>query len=139
MEKKILPRSFLQRVLGICATTKPADVGAWSYSGNKVSVDLDRVPELARPGTAVRLEGGPLPVKVLLLYGDDGQFRAFKNRCTHLGHRRLDPVPGAKTVQCCSVNKTTYGYDGKNLFGPGKRSLTQYPLEKKGSKVVISL
>ncbi len=139
MEKKILPRNFFLRILGICATPKPADPRCWSYAGNKLTLDLDKAPELASPGSGLRLEGAPLPVRVLVLYGDDEKYRAFKNRCTHLGHRRLDPVPGARTVQCCSVNKSTFDYDGKSLFGPGKNPLTAYNVEVEDKKLVISV
>ena len=64
------------------------------------------------------MEGWGLPLRVLVIRGDDGKFHAFHNRCTHIGHRRLDPVSGTGTVQCCSVGKSTYTYDGKKVYGP---------------------
>ncbi|MDI6796705.1 MAG: Rieske (2Fe-2S) protein, partial [Desulfatibacillaceae bacterium] len=94
--------------------------------------------ELDRPGGALRVEGGNAPFRLLVIRDDEGQFRAFENRCSHLGHRRMDPVPGAGTIQCCSVNKSTYGYDGKVLSGPAPKPLTAYKVEKKGNTLVIS-
>ena len=84
-----------------------------------MTLDLDRAPELAEPGGAIRLEGGDLEHRILVIHGDDGNYHAFKNRCMHMG-RRLDPVPGTNTVQCCSVNKATYDYRGAIVFGPAK-------------------
>ena len=45
---------------------------------------------------------GTITARTLVVHGDDGTFHAFANRCRHMG-RRLDPVPGTETVQCCSV------------------------------------
>jgi len=46
-----------------------------------------------------QIRSNNLPVRVLVVYGEDGEYRAFQNRCTHMGHRRLDSVPGTSTVQ----------------------------------------
>lgn len=139
MEVKFLKRSFFQRIFGIPATGQPADAAAWSYADGRVTVELNRVPELAAPGGAVRLEGRGLPQRVLLFRGEDGAFHAFHNRCTHLGHRRLDPVPGTATVQCCSVNKSTYDLEGRKVHGPAPRPITPYPVETDGERLVIRI
>jgi nitrite reductase/ring-hydroxylating ferredoxin subunit len=55
---------------------------------------------------------------VLVIQGDDGEYYAFKNRCTH-GKRRLDPMPAIQQVQCCSIGKSTFDY-GERRF-PGRR------------------
>ena len=104
---KFLKRSFFQRLLGISATTKPGIDDCWNYAEGKLTIDLDKAVELKIPGGAIRFEGKGLPERVLVVSGEDGDYRAFHNRCTHLGHRRLDPVPGTSTVQCCSINKCT--------------------------------
>ena len=136
---KKLPRSIFQRILGIPATKPPRDPASWSYSAGKLTVDLSRATELDVPGGALRCEGGGLPVRVLVVRDDKGGFKAYRNRCTHIGRRRLDPVPGEGTVQCCSVNSTTFGMDGKTICGPGKHPLTLYPVTKEGGKLIIDL
>ena len=112
MTVKFLQRSIWQRIFGISATDKPQDERGWRYESGQLTISLDRIPELTRSGTAVRFEGKSLPVRVLVVFGEDKQYQAFHNRCTHLGHRRLDYVPGTETVQCCSVNKSTYTFNG---------------------------
>jgi nitrite reductase/ring-hydroxylating ferredoxin subunit len=129
MTVKFLERSIWQRIFGISATDKPQDESGWHYEAGQLTIRLDRISELTRPGTAVRFEGKRLPARVLVVFGEDRQYRAFHNRCTHLGHRRLDYVPGTETVQCCSVNKSTYAFDGEKIHGPAPQSIRTYPVD----------
>jgi nitrite reductase/ring-hydroxylating ferredoxin subunit len=99
-------------------------------------VDLTRVPELAEPNRAVRLEKKGFPDRFLLIHGDDGRYYAFKNRCIH-GGRRLDPIPGTRHVQCCSIGRSTYDYSGKVLSGPAKGPLEALPVRIEDGRVVI--
>ncbi|MFZ0243280.1 MAG: Rieske 2Fe-2S domain-containing protein [Desulfobacterales bacterium] len=129
MTVKILQRSIWQRIFGISATDKPRDDSGWQYESGRLTINLDRIPELSRAGGAVRFEGKGLPVRVLVVCGEDRQYRAFQNRCTHLGHRRLDYVPGTETVQCCSVSKSTYTFGGDKIHGPAPQPIDTYPVE----------
>lgn len=137
MDIKFLKRSFFQRVFGIPETKKPAVENCWNYAEGKLVIDLLEASELRAPGGAIRLEGKNLPIRVLVVCDEDGQYRAYRNQCTHLGHRRLDPVPGTNTVQCCSINKSTFDSGGKNIFGPAPHSIHCYPVEKNQGKLII--
>ena len=129
-------RSVIQRIFGIPATGVPADVESWSFDGTVLTVELEKIRQLSEKGGAARFEGRGLPDRVLIVNGDDGQFHAFSNRCKHMG-RRLDPVPGTGTVQCCSVNKTTYDYTGKPVFGPARGPVKTYPVTAEDGKLMI--
>jgi len=139
MEIKFLNRSFFQRLFGTPATPKAETTDSWTYANGKLSIDLAKAHVLKNPGGALRFEGGDLPVRVLVIYGENKTYRAYKNRCTHIGHRRLDPVPGTNTVQCCSVNKSTYDSDGNKIFGPAPKPITPYPAEVKGDRLVVNI
>jgi Rieske Fe-S protein len=138
MKPVILKRSILQRLLGISASKPPADQGCWTFADRSIEIDLSRVPELSEPGRAIRLEKKNLPERILIVRGEDGRFHAFRNRCKHMG-RRLDPVPGTQTVQCCSVNKTTYDYGGKVLFGPAREPLEVRQVEIREGRLIVKL
>jgi nitrite reductase/ring-hydroxylating ferredoxin subunit len=138
MEIKFLKRNILQRLFGIPATKKPRDNSCWTYSDSKLVIDLKSTPELSEPGGAIRLEGHGLPDRILVIRGNDGAYHAFSNRCKHMG-RRLDPVPGDRTVQCCSVGKATYAYDGSVLFGPAKEAVKTLAVEISNGKLVVAL
>jgi nitrite reductase/ring-hydroxylating ferredoxin subunit len=139
MEVKFLQRNIFQRIFGISATSKPANPDCWSYSGGKLTVDLKKVPELEKPGGAIRLEGGTLPERVLVVHGEDKQYHVFRNRCTHMGHRRLDLVTGTNMVQCCSVGKSTYDFEGKKVFGPAPDPIHPYPASVEGNKLTATI
>ena len=139
MTVKFLNRRFIQRIFGLPATLKPLDPQCWSFSDGKILIDLNRATELKKPGGALRLENGGLPMRVLVIRGDDGKFHAFHNRCTHIGHRRLDLVPDTGTVQCCSVGKSTYTYDGKKIYGPPTGPIKTFKVEVEGDRLVVFL
>lgn len=135
---KSLKRSIFARILGRCATKQPADEECWSFDSGRVTVDLTCTPELSHPGSGIRLEGKGVPNRVLVVNGDDGAYHAFLNKCMHAG-RRLDPVPGAHTVQCCSVGKATYSYTGDVLRGNVKGPVKIYPVARDGDRLVIEI
>jgi nitrite reductase/ring-hydroxylating ferredoxin subunit len=126
---------FFKRLFGICDTQPPADPSCWSYSDGRLEVDLDKAPEL-EAGGAIRLEGGSLPTRVLLVRDKDGEVHAFENRCTHAG-RRLDPLEGSTDVRCCSVGKTTFDVSGKKLSGMGKDDIKVWDVERDGEKLSV--
>ena len=130
---------ILKRLFGICETRPPADPGCWTYAGGKLEVVLDKAPELSVKGGAIRLEGHSLPKRVLVVHGQDGEYHAFPNRCTHVGHRRIDPVPGEDKIRCCSVGKSTFEYSGKRISGSAKESLEPLALKAEGGKLTISV
>lgn len=137
MDIKFLKRSFFQRLLGISETQKPGVAECWNYKDGKLIINLNEASELRVPGGAIRLEGDNLPVRVLVVCGENEEYRAFRNQCTHFGHRRLDPVPGTNTVQCCSINKSTFDSDGNQIFGPAPHSVKSYSAEKDQEKLIV--
>ena len=133
---------ILKRLFGICRTQHPADAGCFTVNDNTIEVDLGRAPELAEPGGAIRLEGsdlggGDLAERVLVVHTADG-YRAYRNRCAHVG-RRLDPIDGGARLQCCSVGKSTYDLDGAIESGWAKGELVSYAVEAADDKLVITI
>jgi nitrite reductase/ring-hydroxylating ferredoxin subunit len=131
-------RSFLERLRGIPLTELPQIEGAWIKDGDTLMLDLTKLPELDALGGAVRIEGEVLIDPILVVLGEDGNYYAFKNACTHSG-RMIDPIAGTMTLECCSVSKSTFDYQGIVLSGPAKGPLTSFPLENQDDKLIIDL
>ena len=127
---------IFKRIFGIC-NTPALDPGLWNYAEGRVTIDLGQVGELAKPGGAVRLEGQGLQKRVLVFRGDDDQFYALENRCSHAGHRRLDPAVGEGKVRCCSIGKTEFDYQGNRLAGAGQDSIRPLAVEIDGQTLVV--
>ena len=135
---KNLKRGFFNRLLGKPATGEPQNHECWRYEENKIIIDLSKTQELSEPGGAVRFEDKNIPHRVVVIHGDDSKFHAFHNKCRHAG-RRIDPVPGALTMQCCSVNKVIYDYNGEVLKGPAKEPLKVFPVEVNENDLIITI
>jgi len=129
---------IFKRIFGICETKPPEDAESWNYSGGRINIDLNRVPELSKPGSAIRLEGDDLPERILVVHGNDGKFYAFKNECQHKG-RRIDPFPDTFSLRCCSISKATYDYSGKVISGPAEGPLEKYLTHTENGKLVVLL
>jgi nitrite reductase/ring-hydroxylating ferredoxin subunit len=74
----------------------------------------------------------------MVLYGMDGQYHAFMNRCPHMG-RRLDPVDTMAKIQCCSFSRSTFDYSGNVMTGPSKASLKKLRVKTNKCKIIIWL
>ncbi|GAB6096917.1 hypothetical protein JCM14469_31700 [Desulfatiferula olefinivorans] len=131
--------SLFKKIFGICDTRGPADDGCWSLSGGEIQVGMKRAGEILRPGGAIRLEGKGLEAPILLFHGLDGTFYALKNRCTHIGGRRIDPTAERDRVRCCSVMGSVFNYQGDVISGPARKPLTRYPVRVDNARLIISL
>jgi nitrite reductase/ring-hydroxylating ferredoxin subunit len=128
--------TIIRKIFGTCKTTSPNDDGSWQYSKGKIVIEWARVPELQQPGGAIRLEGRGLKEKIILIYGIDGQYHAFKNEYSRLG-MPLDPVEGKAKIRCCGLFETIFDYSGNVMSGKGKESLKTYRVETRKCKLVI--
>lgn len=101
-------------------------------------IQWGRAPELRKPCGAIRLEGRDLPERVLVVYGMDGQFHAFKDKCPHCG-RRLEPVADTTTVCCCGIFKSIFDYTARETSRLAKKSLKTYEVETNKCRVIVHL
>lgn len=126
---------------GATLTGLPQIEGAWTYSEGILGLDLTKLPELDDLGGAVRIEGDLLSDPILVVLGEDGNYYAFKNSCTHAG-RMIDPITGTMTLECSSIvckNRSTFDYQGQVRSGLAEAPLTSYPLSMKGSQLIINI
>jgi len=129
---------WLKRIFGISATPLPENDDDWTFEDGSIRLQLAQMPEIRHPGSAVRLEGKGLPVRVLVVHGQDGRFHALANRCTHMG-RRIDILPGTDRIECCSVSKSTYDYSGQPLGGAAKKPLQVFTATLSDTELTIKL
>ncbi len=136
MEVKYLKRSVWQRLFGIPATSKVSSGSDWEMNNDLLTIKLDAFDTLATPYGALSFENDSN--RVLVIADEDGGFRAYRNYCTH-GKRRLDPVPGTTTVQCCSMGRNTFDSDGNSLNKPELGTIKVYNTENKDNLLKVFL
>ena len=129
---------FVKALIGICET-KPLDPALWTLEGDKARLHVVGKAEVLPKGGGVYIQGGGLARPLLVIRTEDESYLAFTNRCTHIGHRKLDHVPGQHILRCCSLFHSTFDYEGKRLDGPAKEALTRHPVTVDGTDLVVSL
>jgi cytochrome b6-f complex iron-sulfur subunit len=128
---------FINRLQGITFTPLLEDGAAWSYADGELRLSLAAVPELAAPGSAVRLESDRLPEDLLLVYGVDEQYYLYANACTH-GGRKID-LDSSGQLTCTSLSRSRFAYDGAVQSGPATELLTSYTVAQQDDQLVVTL
>jgi cytochrome b6-f complex iron-sulfur subunit len=128
---------FFKAVAGICET-KPLDKALWRVEGDQAVVLLASASGYLPQGGAVRLEGPEVGQPVLVMRATDGTYRAYVNKCTHMG-RRMDPAKDGQILRCCSVNHSTFDLEGVKRSGPAKGGLTVLPVQHESGELRITL
>lgn len=126
---------------GASETNLPQIEGAWAYSENILTLDLSKLPEIGALGGAVRIEGEDLPNPILVVLGEDGNYYAYKNVCTHLG-RLIDPLAGTMKLKCSSMickERSTYDYQGRVHSGYAEGPLKKYRVALEGDQIIVAL
>lgn len=127
---------FLDRVRGVTHMPRLDNPDAWRYQDGTLVLALNVIPELATPGSAVRLEDEVVPEPLLIVHDADDAYHVFVNKCPH-AKRKIDLVKGK--LECTSISKSTFDMEGGVLSGPTKTDLTSYALERRGDELVVTL
>jgi cytochrome b6-f complex iron-sulfur subunit len=134
--------NFFKSLLGICET-KSLNPELWSVEDGKAVVKLSEMPELCEKGKGVYLKGQGLPRSILILRTENDQYLAYTNRCTHVGHRKLDPVPGPEpdkpVLRCCSISHSTFDCEGNRLTGPARDPVARHEVERRDGDLAITV
>jgi Rieske Fe-S protein len=115
--------------LWACATVS---IYRASVSGDRISLDASRFPELSEPGGGIVLKAEGLRDSILLV-NDGGRLQALSAVCTHLGCN----VRPAGRLLVCPCHGSTYSLDGRVTRGPAARALSKFETQTRGDRVEI--
>ena len=132
------PTNPFKRLFCRATSPLPSREDVWTLDGETLRVTLERAPELAPAGGALRLEDEGLPDRFLLVHGHDGSFHAYANHCG-CGGLRIDPVPGEARIKCCSLMQSAYDYAGRVLGSHPDKGLTVYAVTKEDGVLTVDL
>lgn len=128
---------FFKALLGICET-KPLDPALWSVDAETVKLKVVQKPDVLPKGGGIYVQGRGLKIPLLVIHTQDDDYLAFTNSCPH-GHRKIDHVTDSRILKCCSVNHSTFDYDGKRLSGPAKDALVRHAVSIDGADLVVKM
>ena len=129
---------FIKALMGICET-KPLDPALWTVEGDKARLQVVGRAEVLPKGGGVYIQGLGLDRPLLVIRTEDDNYLAFTNRCTHIGHRKLDHLPEGRMLRCCSLFHSTFDYDGRRVSGPATEALTRHQVSVDGTELVVKL
>ena len=133
---------FVKSVLGTCRT-KPLDPGLWTLKDGKIQARLTDISGACAKGQGVYLSGHGLPRPILIVRTEDDQYLAYTNRCTHIGHRKIDPIkgptPSQPILRCCSINHSKFDSEGNRISGPAKLPLVRHKVTVGNGALVVEL
>jgi nitrite reductase/ring-hydroxylating ferredoxin subunit len=122
----------------LCCTTPEVDPASVRFESGRLLVDLDRAPELRRPGSAAAIVDLARGVNVLVACVSERRHVALDRACTH-GGAMCAYNHGRRTLQCTSLNHAEYDLDGTLLHGRTHGNLRAYRVRREGSWLEIAL
>jgi cytochrome b6-f complex iron-sulfur subunit len=118
--------SFLYPILNFILPPKTQSSGSQSQ---EVAQGED-----LKPNSGIVFQFGNQPA--LLIRTPDGELRAFSAICTHLGCT-VSYQADSKVIWCPCHNGV-YDLHGRNIGGPPPRPLTEFKVNQRDGKVVVS-
>jgi Rieske Fe-S protein len=135
-------RLFLEGALALtgipplCCISPTIPPAAISIQPETLSVDLNLVPALRRPGAAFSLVDEPHKLNLLLIHVDKDQYVAMNRSCTH-GGAQCTYNPKRRRVRCTSLNHAEYDLAGTLLHGRTHGNLQTYEVTATRSTITV--
>ncbi len=122
----------------LCCLTDLLPASSVAFASDRITVDLERVPQLGRVGAAFAVVDTPRKINLILIHSAHGQYVALDRTCTH-GGAMCTYNRKRHTLQCTSLNHAEYDLRGTLLHGRTHGNLEAYEVRAAGSKVTIML
>lgn len=117
--------------IGGCATisgvgnTPPVKQSAYLISENRISVDLNQVPELQKVGGSAKIIDPRLQKSLIVVRTSQDQYIASSIHCTHRG-TEVEYHHRESKFQCASLGGSEFHLDGTVIGGPAKGPLQPF-------------
>jgi len=122
----------------LCCTTPEIPPASFTIQGAVLTIDLQRAPELRKPGAAVRVVDLERKVNLIVVHSARNRFAALDRSCTH-GGAQVVYNGHNQTVQCTSWGHSEFALDGAVLGGSAKRPVRAYEIRRAGDRLEIVL
>ncbi len=75
---------------------------------------------------------------VIVVHTENGQFKAFSARCTHLGCVVQFKPDGGAPHFACNCHGSQFDINGKNFAGPAPRPLTPFKVNVQENSILVT-
>ena len=125
------------RILSGVAKTPEIPLEAIEFGNGKITIQLDKVPELKKVGTAYKLVSQS-ERKLIIVHSHDEQapYKVLENSCSH-GGSELELSDD--TLQCPSFGHSEFNLEGQVLKGPAQQKIGSFPVNLNSDKITIDL
>jgi len=125
-------------ISGVGATPSIAPDAYDIEEDGTVRICLDKVPELAFVGGAVKIVDAKINDSLIVVRETDDIYVAASIKCTHRGVE-VEYRAEEKCFKCASLGGSTFKSNGENIRGFAKRPLKTYPISCKDNLLVVRL
>lgn len=122
-----------------CCTLPELKRDAVKIASGLVTIDLDRTPELARAGGAVRIVDAARKLQIVVARTGKSEFAALDQKCTH-GGGALIYVHRHRHLYCTCWGHAIFALDGSVIRWPNKqtpRPLRVHRVERDGGILAV--
>jgi nitrite reductase/ring-hydroxylating ferredoxin subunit len=122
-----------------CCTLAEAPAGAARIDSGLVTIDLDRTPELARAGGAIKVVDRARKLQILVARSGKNEFVALDQKCTH-GGGALTYVHRHKHLYCTCWGHAIFALDGSVIRWPNTqkpRPLRAHGVQLQGNLLAV--
>ena len=103
-----------------------------------ITIRLDKVPELARVGGAVKIIDPKIDDSLIVARVAENAYVATSIKCTHRGCE-VEYLAEEKCFKCASLGGSRFKIDGEKISGFAKGPLKAYPVSSEGNILAIRL
>ena len=103
-----------------------------------IRIRLDRVPELAPVGGAIKILDPNIDDSLIVARIAEDTYVAASIKCTHRGVE-VEYRADDKCFKCASLGGSRFKTSGERVCGFAKRPLKTYPVSREGNVLVIRL
>jgi cytochrome b6-f complex iron-sulfur subunit len=113
----------------------PLPPDSYRVEGNKLIIDLNKLPKLQETGgwAATEVAGR----KVIVLHPEEQQYKAFENKCPHKGGTCT--YKHKEGVMQCVLHGSRFDMDGKVVKGPAQLPLHQFKASLDKTELTVEL
>jgi len=125
-------------ITGVGATPEIAPDAYDVLEDERITIHLDKVPELARVGGSVKILDPDIDDSLIVVRKAEDVYLAASIECTHRGVE-VEYRPDDQCFKCASLGGSRFKTDGEKIRGFASGPLKTYPVSSEGNTLVIRL